>query len=707
MGFKMKKHSIFIAIACVIQLLSFQISYADNSGDKMMEAIVVTATKTAENVFDVPASVSVINSSELSKKQDQSLGDALEDVPGLSIESAGSWEASPVIRGLGGSRVLVLFDGDRETNLWAGRAPLTPFADMGNIARVEVLKGPASALYGSDALGGVINVITKDALLSKGDEWKLENTVNTRFSSVDNGIYGRYSIAAGGKGVGLRFGISARDADNYEDGDGDEVRNSQYENYAVDFKASYELKKGHKAEFEYRLNNITDFGIPQKNGDAPFSHFDKFNTTVYKLKYSVKELGIFKDAALKAYYVDQTRSFEGNFPSSDGKKYNIKENDIDTSAKGASYQMTYENSKHKITSGFEIVQEETDSEETQLISKTNGDPARKFEFKPVPDAKRLHAGIFGQDEIFFTDKFIAVIGGRYDYFSADADDVIFRDTKYKTGGAVKSASESLNDFSAETDSAASLNIGLLYEVNSSLHLTSNLSTGFRAPDIFELYSTRGGGSMVLIGNPELDPERSYNVDFGIKTKSKRVQSSASLFYNRVYDYIDTVLQSTPFVSGIPSYKYTNVTEAELYGFDAAADFAVTKNITLFGDIAYVVGIDRDTDNKLSNIPPLNGKLGARWDDKLGKIGYYIELSADMYASQDKVAAGEEKSKSYNLANIRTGVKIPELGFLRNTSVTLNVENLFDKQYYSHMRKSDSDLIAGQGLNVTGAFQFSF
>ena len=701
----MKNSIICTVFAVTILLLAPSALFAEETYEKMMDAIVITATKTEENIFDVPASVSIIKSSELKKKNDLSLGNSLEDVPGVSIESAGSWDATPVIRGLGGSRVLVLFDGDRETNLWAGRAPLTPFVDMGSVERIEVLRGPASALYGSDAIGGVINVITKDAVFANGDEWQMENTVSTRYSSIDNGIYGRYGLAAGANGFGINLGVSARDNDNYEDGNGDEVRNSQYENYSIDLKAGYKSEAGHKIAFDYRLNKITDLGIPQKLANAPYSHFDKFDTSVYKVRYSADKLGIFKDAAAKIYHVDQSRSYEGYYPSNG--KYNIKENDIDTSATGASYQMTYENSKHKITSGFEIVQELTDSEETQMIRKDNGAPARKMEFRPVPDAERLHAGIFGQDELIFTDRLIAVVGARYDYFTTDADDVAFSDTKYGSNSSITSSATSINEFGSESDSAASFNLGLLYELTNSVHLTSNLSTGFRAPDIFERYSTRGGGSKVLLGNPELDPEYSYNVDFGIKTKADTLQTFASIYYNRVYDYIDTVLQDNSFISNIPTYKYTNVTEAELYGFEAGADVTVSKQISLFGDVAYVVGKDRDTGDRLSNIPPLNGTLGARWSDKIKSAGYYIELSADMYASQDEPAPNEEKSEAYNIVNLRTGVSLPEVGFLHDASLTFSIENLFDKYYLSHLRNEDSDLIAGQGINFVAALQFSF
>ncbi|HED30114.1 MAG TPA: TonB-dependent receptor, partial [Prosthecochloris aestuarii] len=134
--------------------------------------IVVTATKTAEDPFFVPSSIETVSPAEIEREVAGNTPELLEKVPGVSVEGSGAWEAAPIIRGFSGTRTLVLVDGEQENNLWAGRDPLSPFIGMADIERIEVLKGPASVLYGSDALGGVINFITKKPDYARNDTWQ-------------------------------------------------------------------------------------------------------------------------------------------------------------------------------------------------------------------------------------------------------------------------------------------------------------------------------------------------------------------------------------------------------------------------------------------------------------------------------------------------------------------------------------------------------
>ena len=677
----------------------------------MMDAVVVTATRSENNTFDLPTPISSVDEQQLQEAAPASIADAIKNIPGVSLEKAGSWETSPIIRGLGQNRVLVLYDGDRETNLWAGRMPLTPFMDMGTVARIEVVKGPASALYGSDALGGVINIISREVALAESDQWQMESTIKSRYSSADEGWFGRYELAAGGKGLGVLLGVSGHDMENYTDGNGDEVNNSQFENKNIDFKAQYALNDNHSLTAAMRINNIDDMGVPQKNPSAPYSHFDSFDTQSYKLGYEGTGLGYVENIKARIYMVEQDRSFEGRFPSSGSPTYNLKSNDIESSALGGSFQtMISVGERQLLTTGFEVVLEETDSRETQLIQRNSDDSlARAITFQPVPDAERTHLGFFIQDEVNLSQKLTLISGARYDHFEASAENIEFTDQRYNGSGVLTASSAATNVFADADDQAATFNLGLLYKLTDNYHLTTNAGTGFRAPDIFELFSTRGGGSQVLIGNPQLDPEYSLNFDLGMKVRFSRVQGSLNLFYNRVDDYIDTVLQDTPFITGIPTYKYTNVQNAELYGFEAEGQVSLTEHLGLFGMISSVVGKDRDNGARLNNIPPLNGTLGARWESHFAEtMRYWIEFSGDWFDRQKHPAPGEQETPGYTIGNLRTGLDIPAVGnSLHDMRLSLNVENLFDKYYLSHLRKDNKDYIPETGVNIIATVQFSF
>jgi len=684
---------------------SFAFAAEDQNDIQTLDSIVVTATRLEEKSFDVPTPVEVVSSESLKIYNSATVAQPLESLPGVSVAGAGFWNVIPVIRGLGGNRVLVLIDGDRESNLWAGRSPLVPFIDVENVERIEVVKGPASVLYGSDALGGVVNIITETPSFYGEERWFFKNSVEGRYSSVDNGKYGRYAISGGGYGLGLNLAMSKRDANDYKDGSGDKVKNSQFDSWNLDFKTRYQISDDHVVSAAFRSNNIDDLGVTKKT-NAPYSHFTKFDTNTYKLGYHGLKMGLFQDVQVKGWYVDQKRIYKGDINSQKNPVYMLKENDIATSVLGSSMQTTIDlNDYNRIVTGFELIHENTDADEQIIIKKDgNNRTVKAMNFKSLPKADRDHFGIFGQDEITLNEDVTILAGLRYDYFISDADDSPFTATVYdKDGRSVLKSKTTINQFGRNTDDAVSFNLGLLYALNKHLHLSSNISSGFRAPDIFERYSTRSSSYMV-IGDPNLDPEYSYNIDAGAKVEFPRVRGSFSGFYCRVDDYIDLANTGKLF-AGMETREYVNVSDAELYGFDGSLEFDVLEELILFGNLAYVEGRDRGSDAHLNSIEPINGLLGMRWQDKTAKgIKYWFELSSSMYARQDHVAAKEKETPGYVLCNMRSGVSFDYAG-LQDITLTLNVENLFDKEYRSHL--NTADFYNNPGLNVVTALKVSF
>ncbi len=670
-----------------------------------LDEMVVTATRMEERSFDVPTPVEVVSSQELTVSNPASAAQPLESLPGVSVAGSGFWNVMPVIRGMGGNRVLVLIDGDRENNLWAGRSPLVPFIDINNVERIEVVKGPASVLYGTDALGGVVNVISKMPDFAGEDKWVFENSMEGRYSSVDDGRNSRYNLNGGGYGLDFIFALSERDAHSYEDGGGNTVDNSQFKAWNVDFKSRYQLNDDHDISLTFRSNNIDDMGVTKK-ANAPYSHFTRFDTNTYKLAYHGQNLGMFQDVQFRNWYVEQQRNYEAKIHSSTKPMYTLKENEFDTSALGSSMQICMDiNDVHRLVTGFELVHEETDANEWLIVKEEGNDrTARAMTFKSLPNSERDHFGVFAQDEIIIGERWTMLAGLRYDYFIADADDVPFTTDVYgPDGSTVVQSKTTVNHFGRKVDDAVTFNFGLLYVLSEHVHLISNLSSGFRAPDIFERYSTRSS-SYMIIGDPDLDPEYSYNIDAGAKVDFSRLRGSFSGFYCRVEDYIDLANTGKLF-AGYETREYVNVADAELYGIDGSLEFDLIESLILFGNLAYVEGRERHSHAYLNSIPPLNGLLGMRWQGEVAEgVKYWIEFSGNFYDRQDHTAAGEKATAGYALCNVRSGVTFDYAGF-REITLTLNVENLLDKEYRSHL--NTEDFYNNPGLNVVAALKFSF
>lgn len=662
-------------------------AYAESPSFDHPEEIVITATRTAEDPWTLPGSIETITEATIQEESMETVAGLLDHAAGVTINGSGLWESIPTIRGFGSNRVLVLIDGDRETNLWAGRDPITPFIDTGNIERIEILKGPASVLYGSDALGGVINIITHQPSFTEDGHWIWSPSLETGFSSNDNGKYGNLVLDGANDEVAIRVEASARDHGSYKDGNGDKVVNSQFEGMNFGMSTKWKLDDNNEVSVSYRRSDIDDMGVPQKD-NASWSHFTTFNTDTWKIGWHATDLGAIKDLQLRGWYIDQKRVFDGNITSTDGTKYSLKSNEIKTNAKGTSLQLTFEPATdNTLVSGVDYVREEAKSDESSLTYKVTDDSfVQEYSFPPVsPNAHRDHVGIFIQDTQRFSGGARLTAGIRYDYLSADAEDAVFTLTK------TANTTTDTNVFSSKSDGAITASLGYVQPLSSILNANLNLATGFRAPDIFERFSTRGSNP-IIVGNPDLEPEYSWNIDTGLKLKSNALRGTCSVFYSRVEDYIDLVSQTEKF-NGVPTKKYINIPDAEVYGFDASVSWKAIDHVTLLGGISSVIGKHRDSGDRLSTIPPTNGTLGIRWDDTLsGNASWWLELNSELYADQHNPAEGELSTAGYGLVNLKTGVR-----FSQNVMLSLAVDNIFDRTYRNHLNMAD--FLYEPGINL--------
>ncbi|MCD6526538.1 MAG: TonB-dependent receptor [Desulfuromonas sp.] len=358
----------------------------------------------------------------------------------------------------------------------------------------------------------------------------------------------------------------------------------------------------------------------------------------------------------------------------------------------------------RLVFGCEFVAEEADGDEYITVKKNNNNNSVKdLTFKPTPDCDRDHFGLFAQDEILLGERITVLAGLRYDYFVSDAKDSPFTSDKYDSSGNFVGSQTTINHFNSQSDDAVTFNLGLFYVLTDHVHVTGNLSSGFRAPDMFERYSTRSG-SYMIIGSPDLDPEYSHNADIGFKFNYRQFRGSVSGFYNQVTDYIDLLNNGNTF-AGMDALEYVNVSEAELYGSDGSLEFDMLQELTVFANMAYVVGRNRNSHDRLNTIPPLNGVLGVRWHDHLDNgLRYWCEFGGNFYAAQDHPAPGESETPSYTFFNLRSGIRF-DYGNLKDITLSVNIENLFDKKYRNHL--NTMDFYNDPGINVITSLKVSF
>lgn len=231
----------------------------------------------------------------------------------------------------------------------------------------------------------------------------------------------------------------------------------------------------------------------------------------------------------------------------------------------------------------------------------------KFDSVPViPDSTRVGLGAFVQDEIAIGDRWVVTPGLRADLIEAQTDG----HPRHQLTGKETSGS-----------SAVSGNLGVLYKASNAVNLYGNIGRAFRAPTLLELYFYGPHDVGNDIGTPDLDPETSWNVDIGMKTRTARLQMMVSAFYNLVDDYI--VKENL----GNGDYLYMNYAEVSLYGAEAGLDYEWGGGLSTFASVSYVRGENDDTGADLAGIPPLKCRYGVRYDARLcPSSGLWVELA---------------------------------------------------------------------------------
>jgi outer membrane receptor protein involved in Fe transport len=569
--------------------------------------VTVTATRTEKDVFDTPSAVSVIDSATLQRRLPNTPVDAFRDLPGLDITGVGTNQTRPTIRGLGGQRILLLEDGLRLNNSRRQQdfGELPAVAGISGIDRVDIVRGPASVLYGTDAIGGVVNIIT--AGLPSGSDG-LHGWAGFRYSTADK----QQTPSGGLEGRFGRFGFRAtgayRDTDPYDApsgrfGDIDfnddvKVNDTGVRDYSYSVLAGCDLGKSQTlsarvdrytardAGFGYVANS--DLGLT----DAPTIQITYPDQDVarYSLGWRATSLGaaVADRVEVTTYLEDNTRHldldvfipFGRGLPPTAGVT-SQQRNWTDMRTLGFRAEATkLLGGRALLTYGADAFQDRSDNTDSSLTTVTGfGPPLTEASTRPqVPNASFRSAGLFAQGDVRVADRVSVIVGGRY-------QDVLAK-TRSTPG---------ISDppFESEDQTAVGA-ANLLVRAASGLNLIASVGRGFRSPNLVERFfeGPTPEGSGYQARNLDLDPETSVNVDIGARWRHGGYFAEGFVFQNNVHDGI-AIAATGDTISSLPVYQNVNVDRLRFRGveltagaralsmFDLTANFSriQSKNVT--------------------------------------------------------------------------------------------------------------------------------
>lgn len=671
--------------------------------------ITISAFRKDKLLKNVPMPLSVVTERTINKLSAFSMSDAVQNEPGLYLSRDGIWGTSLNIRGLSENRIVTLIDGNRvetSTDIAAGLSMI----DVNDIERIEVIKGAASSLYGTGAMGGVINIITKEGRFN--DKFYAGGNITGSYNSVNQLMSSNAALQMGALKWNLRLSGTYRDAGNTET-PGGELPNSQFKDNNLSVKFGYKPAEHHAVKINYQRFFAKDVGIP---GGKAFpatatATFPRELRDMFSALYEIENPGhLLSDIRIKYFHQYILREVELK-PNPNATTLPSGYHTTD----GVHFETGWNvSNNHFITGGIDIWQRHLRTERRKLVNQPvidgEGNVIKINHVEvgeiPIPESWHRNAGIFLQDETkMLNDKLKITAGGRVDLLNVKNEEVVDPYYTVLNGTRTDNPPKQRLTFQAGnvTGISWSADLGLLYNLTKNSDITLSVSKAFRSPSLDERFKYIDLGASVRLGDPDLKPEHGYFFDLGAKIWKDKFQFSANTFINIMSNLIvempgevsfPLVLNPDSTVT-VPALINSNVDKALLYGFDMSVHYNYWNGMVLFSTLSYVRGKDNKNDKDLPMIPPLNSRIGIQYN--LPKF-FGAELAVNMTADQNKIAEGEAVTKGYARYDFVLFSNPVNLNFI-NFTFTGGIENITNRAYVNHLASNRGFIKYEPGRNV--------
>lgn len=649
----------------------------------VLDTVVVTARGRDSLVSATPGGVGIIGSEEILYRHPPALADMAAHIPGVSKASDSIWGADVNIRGLGRNRVIVLIDGCRVNTATDINAQFGLIDPM-EVERVEVLKGPISALYGSGSIGGVINIITRQTEFTEMPQWQGAVSAAGASNPAGYGAYGNIAYTNADQWVYASAG--RRDYGSYDDGDGDRVRNSQFDDFQGKVQLSKRWNDTNRSRIQFQRYQANEVGIPGSGiANLPVSSdvtYPDLSRTLVNFTHDVDFESMRLTASkINAYFQRIDRKVRiDRFTA--GPIAEIRPQATHDTL-GAVWRNHLEIGPHQLTAGIDVWNWEYEG--TRIRRFADG---RSIIDMPLADSSQLSAGVFVEDDWRITDRVTFNTGLRIDHITAESEDL------YKS---VDPPGDLIRPGEQETDMSWNAHAGLTWQFLSDWSMTLITASSYRAPDLLDRFKyIYFSADSELYGNPDLDPERSLFFETGIHYRRSGFGASVNGFYNEVRDMIADPRPS----GGIRQLE--NIDKARIYGFETDVRWLFATDWSVYGNLAFARGRDVENSQELAFVPPLNGLAGIRWDDNL-RFWWRVEL--EWAADQNRTPADVDPADAWAIINLAAGYRFTT-GDTRHDLV-LRIDNLADADYRNYLSTSRGFILKEPGINTALIWMTAF
>jgi iron complex outermembrane receptor protein len=613
------------------------------------DEVTVTASGSEETSFNSIQSVTSLGATEIAEKNAISLGELLDNEPGIAKRSFGPGSARPVIRGFDGDRVLVLQDGMGIGSLGSQSGdhaePIDPLA----VDRIEVVKGPATLLYGSNGIGGVVNAIGE------------HNEAHEGIRGYLTGLGATNSNQSGGSG-GIEFGTKEW---SFWGGGGGQR--------AGDYKTP--------------LGRVTNSFSRNGNATGGFGFFPAKGFFTLDYHYDWRRYGIPYDPT----DVDEIVNLKMR---RHGLHLRAGARDLDSYINGVDASIQYNDYQHQ----------EINSEDNQVQTNFSN---RLFAYRSVFDQRRsgIYSGSFGisgshRDFKTIGEEALAPPTTQNNFAVFALQKLDFTRVVLQFGGRVESNSYHPTALSERSFTGFSGAVGVRAPLWEGGAFVANYSHSYRAPSLEELYNNgpHPGNSVFEIGNANLRRERGDGLDLSLRHSTDKLRAELNYFYYRFRDFI-FLAPTGEVAESLPIANYDQG-DSRYTGVEARFDFAPHPNFWINTGLDYVSAALTETDTPLPRIPPLRGRIGFEALYKNLRVSPEVVLVRD----QDRIFPLETRTAGYTTFGLTASYTIAQQHLAQ--VISFNAFNLGDRLYRNHLSFiKDFAPEIGRGVRLTYTLRF--
>jgi len=613
---------------------------------------------------------------EVRESPARDMGEALKQVEGINSIHKGAIANDIVLRGFQKDNINVLVDGVRLHGGCPSRMDPPAFHyDFAEIEQVKVIKGPYD-LSNPGGLGGMIDAITKKPGKGFGAD---VNLGYGSWNATNASVTGSY----GADKYDLLLGYAYKYSDVPESGDGKRfteiypaTNTNRYKPSAIDSKA-YEINTGwlklgvnpstnSRSEISYTYQDADHVLYPYLKMDADYDNAHRLNWT-----YRIQKISpLVQDLKLQAYWnkVDHLMDDRYRFSSDSKPRFYSMQSDANTQVIGFKLNADLATGPGTLKTGIDYYNRNWDVVNRRLGYFAYRDTAM------IPDVTIDNLGFFGEYEMPMGSQFVLKGGLRGDLTWAEAGKA---NTMVSTG-----TDRNFADVSA--------NLQLTYTPFKGLDVFTGIARGTRTPDPQELFldvpvALPSATASYWHGNKDLKSTVNHQADIGAKFSTERYYVNASVFYSDLQDYINFYQGPTTFHK-----SYQNI-HATMWGAELGSQVSLDYDLFLRGSMSYVEGRNEDAGRPLSEIPPLKGAVSVRYDN--GR--FFMEAQENLVLAQENVDSGLNETATAGWATTDLKAGYTDNGF----TVIVGVNNLLDKQYFSHLSYARDPFANGVGLKV--------